>query len=263
MNTQEILTLFDKQQRIEIEYPGMTKEIQPHVVRFLRPPPGMSFVLHTTLDESNADAVIQEQIDYFKQIEHPFDWKVYDYDAPSDLRERMVAHGFEQEDPDAVMVLDLHEAPPILLAPPTIDVRRLSERDQLSDVIQIEAKVWNDNFDWIKKRLGDHMEIPGYLSVFVSYLDGNPGCAGWIYYHPNSQFASLWGGSTVSEFRKQGLYTAVLAARVQESIQRGYRFLVIDASPMSRPIVAKHGFELLTYAHVFKLKEAPRTEKSN
>jgi hypothetical protein len=31
------------------------------------------------------------------------------------------------------------------------------------------------------------------------------------------------------EYRKRGLYTAVLAARVQEAIQRGYRFLTIEA----------------------------------
>ena len=38
----------------------------------------------------------------------------------------------------------------------------------------------------------------------------------------------------------------MLAVRVQEATQRGYRFLMIEASPMSRPIVASHGFQLLT-----------------
>jgi G:T-mismatch repair DNA endonuclease (very short patch repair protein) len=41
----------------------------------------------------------------------------------------------------------------------------------------------------------------------------------------------------------------VLAVRAQEARRRGYRYLTIDASPMSRPIVAKHGFQLLTFAH--------------
>jgi len=57
---------------------------------------------------------------------------------------------------------------------------------------------------------------------------------------------SFGGGSTIPAYRKRGLYTAVLAARVQEAIQRGYRFLTIEAGAMSRPIVAAHGFQLLT-----------------
>ena len=53
------------------------------------------------------------------------------------------------------------------------------------------------------------------------------------------------GGATLEGFRKRGIYTAVLAARAREARERGYRFLTIDASPMSRPIAAKHGFRLL------------------
>ena len=135
-------------------------------------------------------------------------------------------------------------------------MRRITERDQLDDVIRVEEQVWGRNFDWIKTRLGNHLEIPGYLSVYVAYVEGQPACSGWVYYHLNSQFASLWGGSTVPAYRQRGLYTAVLAARVQEAIRRGYRFLAIDASPMSRPIVAKHCFQLLTYAHACEWKGA-------
>lgn len=201
MNTQEILALFDQQQRIEIEYPDMRKEVLPHVIRFVRPAPGMSFILHSRVNESNADAVIQEQIAYFKQRNQPFEWKVYDYDTPPDLKDRLVTHGFEPEDPDAVMVLDVREAPATLLEPLTADVRRITERDHLEDVIQVEEQVWGGNFDWIKTRLGDHLEIPGYLSVYVVSLEGQPACAGWVYYHAHSQFASLWGGSTVPAYR--------------------------------------------------------------
>ncbi len=254
MDIQEILALFDQQQRIDIEYPGMRKEALPQVVRFVRAAPGLSFILYSRLDESNVDAVIQEQIAYFSQMDQPFEWKVYDHDRPPDLKDRLVAYGFEPEDPDAVMVLDLQQAPAALLAPVTADVRPITQRDQLADVIRIEEQVWGRNFDWIKVRLGDHLEIPDYFSVYVAYVEGEPACTGWIYFHAHSQFADLWGGSTVPEYRRQGLYTAVLAARVQEARRRGYRFLTIDASPMSRPIVARHGFQLLTYAHACEWK---------
>jgi hypothetical protein len=251
MNTQEILALFDREQRIEIEYPGMRKDLLPGCIRFVRPAPGMSFILYSWLDETNADAVIQEQIDYFTQIDQPFSWKVYNYDTPPDLKQRLLAHVFQPDDEDMVMVLDLRQVPPVLLEPPAADVRRITHRDQLADVIRVEQQVWGGTFDWITDRLGGHMDIPDYVSVFVAYADGQPACTGWTYFVPQGQFASLWGGSTVAEFRQRGLYSAILAARVQEATQRGYRYLTIDASPMSRPIVAKHGFQLLAYAQDF------------
>lgn len=248
MNNQELLALFDKEQRIEISYPDMRKEVTPHVVRFVRNAPGMSFILYSRLDESNAEEVIKAEVEYIKGLNQPFEWKVYAHDNPPDLAQRLADHGLELDEREAVMILDLAQAPSSLLEPVEADVRLLTGREQLADVIEVETQVWGENFDWITKRLGGHMEIPGYLSVYVAYANGDPACTGWIYFHPNSSFADLWGGSTVPEYRRRGLYTAVLAARVQEAIDRGYRFLTIDTSPMSRPIVASHSFRLLTYA---------------
>lgn len=54
--------------------------------------------------------------------------------------------------------------------------------------------------------------------------------------------------------RRSGCYTAVLAARLQEAIRRGYRFLVVDAVPMSRRILDKHGFRVITYATSYDWK---------
>lgn len=252
MDIDEILALFDREQRIEIEYPDMRKEVlgdPPQIVRFSRPAPGMSFVQYSRLDETNVEAAISEQVAYFSGLGLPFNWKVYAHDTPPDLKERLEQRGFEPDEAEAVMVLDLEESPPALLVPPGPHVQRLTAREQLGDVIRVEAQVWGDNFDWIWDRMGGHLEIPGYLSVYVAYAEGEPACVGWTYFPANSQFASLWGGSTVEAYRGRGLYKAVLAARVQEARARGRRFLVIDTSPMSRPIVAANGFRLLTYAY--------------
>jgi len=255
MDQQDLLALYDAQLRIEIEYPGVRKEAFPQLVRFIKPAPGMNYVSYSRLDKANLDAIIQEQIAYFSTMDQPFSWHVYEHDTPPDLKDRLLAHGFApDDDPDAVMVLEAQEASPALLSPVAIDIRRITQRDQLDDVVQIEAQVWGGDFGWLKQRLGDHLEIPDYLSVYVAYVDGQPACSSWIYFHPHNQFAGLFGGATLPAFRARGLYTAVLAIRVQEARRRGYRFSTTGASPMSRPILARNGFRLLTYAYAYEWK---------
>jgi hypothetical protein len=249
MENKELLRLFDREQRIEIEYPGTRKDVLPGLVRFVRPAPGMNLVLYTQLDEQNVNAAIEEQVAYFSALGHTFEWKAYTHDSPKNLPERLRAHGFEVMGPDAVMILDLNETPETLLGPLPGGIHRLERQEELGEVKTVLSRVWGGNFDWVDQRIGSQMEIPGYLSVYTAAVNGQIGSVGWIFFHPNSQFASLWAGSTLPELRKRGLYTAVLAARVQEARRRGYRYLVIDAGPESKPIVARHGFRVLTEAY--------------
>ena len=253
-----LLALFDQYQRIDITYPDMLREALPHLVRFSRPAPGMSFVLYSRLDETNVETTIQEQIAYFSSRSLPFEWKVYGHDTPASLGKRLAAHGLIPEEPENVMVLEVQEAPATLLEPVQTDVRLLTDRQQLTDVIRVLEGVWGGDFSWVTERLGSHMEVPGHLSVYVAYRQGQPACTGWTYFHANNPFASLWGGSTLEAFRHQGIYTAILAARVQEARRRGVHYLTVDASPMSQPILAQHGFRTLTTAQGFEWKPDPK-----
>ena len=131
----------------------------------------------------------------------------------------------------------------------SIEITRLTQLDQLDDVVRVEEQVLGGDFGWLKRRLSEHLAIPDYLSVYVAYVDGQPACSGWIYFYPHNAFAGLFGGATLPALRKRGLYTAVLAVRVREALQRGYRFVTTGASPMSRPILQQHGFQFLTYAY--------------
>jgi hypothetical protein len=255
MNRQELLALYDQQLRIEIEYPGVRKESFPLLVRFIKPAPGMNFIAYSHLDEANMDTLIEEQIAYFAPMPQPFSWHVYEHDAPPDLKDRLLAHGFApDDDPDAVMVLDLQGVLPALLETSPIEIRRLTQSDQLDDVVRVEEQVLGGDFGWLKQRLSQHLEIPNYVSVYVAYVDGQPACTGWIYFYPHNAFAGLFGGATLPALRKRGLYTAVLAVRVQEALRRRYRFATTGASPMSRPILTHHGFQLLTHAYAHEWK---------
>jgi GNAT superfamily N-acetyltransferase len=247
METEVILALFDEQQRINIEYPGTRKERRPHLIRYVSETGGRHFILYSNLAGADVETVIAEEQAYFGPLGR-VEWKVYAHDQPVDLHERLVAHGFEVEEQEAVMVLELEETArlDVPALPAGVTVRRLESASQLEDVRRIEEAVWGEDFGQLVENLAADLAVPGYLSVYAAHVEGKPACAGWIYFHPNGHFADLWGGATLPEHRRKGLFSAVLAARVREAADRGYRFVTIDAGPMSQPIVARHGFRPLT-----------------
>ncbi len=255
MKTTDILALYDHQQRLGLEIPGADVQRLPHVVRVLRPAPGMNYIAYSRLTAENADAVIAEQVADLKPLGQRFEWKVFAHDAPSDLVTRLAAHGFEPEDWQPLLVLDLENAPAALLEPVTADVRRLTRPEDLEDIIQVETQVWGGDFGWMRSRMGGHLNVPGYLSAYAAYLDEAPVSVGWTYFNPYSQFAGLYGGSTLPAQRGRGLYTALLAVRAQEALRRGLRFMLIEPTDMSRPIVERLGFVELARSNACEWEE--------
>ncbi|HEX2981806.1 MAG TPA: GNAT family N-acetyltransferase [Anaerolineaceae bacterium] len=251
-----LLDVFDREMRIEIDTPDGRKDVSPHLVRVMRKAPRINTICYARLDGMDADEVIRDQVAELSPLDQPFEWDLYDHDRPADLAERLAAQGFAPDpEPGAVMTLDLQHAPAELLAPVRADVRRITRPEELDDVIRIEESVWGGDFSWLRPQLEHSLSIPGYMSLYVAWADGQPACAAWIFYYRGSQFAGLYGGSTRAEFRGRGLYTATVATRAQEALQRGRRYLYINASPMSQPIVARHGFELLTKVSSMKWEQ--------
>lgn len=254
MNKNNLLVRYDKDLRLRISYPEARKEITRDVVRIIRKAPGMNVVAFTFANEVNLHHVIHREVDYFTPMQQPFTWKVYDHDLLPSLKDELVSHGFAvDEDPADVMVLDVRNAPASLSEPGKVDIRRIDTLDGLKDIIYVLDKVWGGHNAWVNDRLGGHLQVPGYLSVYAAYVDDQPASIAWTYF-PRGHFATLFAGSTIEEYRKQGLYTSLLATRIREIRERGYRYAVVEAGAMSRPIVAKHGFQHLTTVYDYEWK---------
>ncbi len=232
----------------------MRREVTPEVVRHVDTSSlGEGIITYSQLSGVDVSNAIREQIDYFEAIVQDFEWKVFDYDRPLDLKRRLEAFGFKVGDAEAIMVLDLEHAPEALWYPVTHDVRRITDDGRLDHVQAIEEQVWDEDFSWIDDHLRclltEHTER---VSVYIAYVNGQPASAAWAFFPEQSRYTSLWGGATIDAFRGQGLYTALLAVRAQEAKARGVRYLTVDASPMSRPILERFGFELLASSHPCK-----------
>ena len=246
MDKAELLEIFTRQQRIEVDYPDIKREEDGSVIRHISLAGEDGFVIYSRLDEESAQAAISAQIARFQSIRQDFEWKVYDYDSPKDLIERLRQRGFEIGDPEALLVLDLTAGPEALDRPVPASVVRITDPGEVDVVVALENTVWetdhHDLGEFLKRNL---QERPEMVSIYISYQGEQPASAAWIFFHAGSSFGSLWGGSTLPEFRNLGHYSLLLAARAQEAHARGFTLLTVDASPMSRPILEKHGFQYL------------------
>ena len=246
VTAQDLLQVFDRDERRSAEFPGLRREELPGLVRHVDLIGHSGMVIYSHLSADSVDATIREQIEYFRSIGQEFEWKVYRHDEPPDLLDRLAAHAFAIDETEAVLVLDLHENLPSLQS--EAPVRRVGSLDELREVASIKERVYGAGADDLLRHLSFEMDqAPDYLSVYVAYIDDVPAATAWIRFPQHSAFASLWGGSTLPEVRNRGLYTSLLAARIEEARQRGYRYVTVDARHMSRPILEKRGFRLLTY----------------
>lgn len=255
MTNAEILALYDEEMR---RYPAPTADIRreefPGIVRYLHNEPArhQGWILYTRLDAATADAAIQAQIADLGRNIGKVEWKTYDHDTPPDLRDRLLVHGFQAEEREALVVLDLEAAPAYLWEPVTVDVRRVYDAQGIDLAMQVGEEIYGESQAWIGDELkGELLSDPQRLSVYLAYVDGELASSAWIRFHPQRRFADLWGGSTRPAFRRRGVYTALVAIRAQEARARGARFLAVDASPMSQPILEKLGFRVLTYTQPF------------
>ena len=249
MDKPDLLALYDRQMRMELRLPDLIYENTGSIIRDYSQDEG-GYIDYAALDQSTADREIDAQVAFFQSLGLPFTWKVFDHDRPADLRQRLQARGFEIDQTDSLMVLDVHNAPEYYWSMDLPDiVTRVTDAAGVEQIVRMEEEVWQAARDGLRKRLLRLLEgSPHQISLFTVPVEGRVVSAAWtVYYHP-TQFASLLGGSTLAAYRNRGYYTALLVTRAREARERGSRFLVVDASTMSAPILEKHGFQRLDFS---------------
>lgn len=248
MNRDEVLAVFDRELRREAapEGSGSVVERAGGVVRMVGPEHGWSGVLWSGLGDGDADAAIAEQVRHFGALGRPFEWKLYAHDRPADLDRRLLAAGFVPEPAETLMVA---EAAGIAGGPEAVPegVRLVPVTGQ--DGVDLLADVHDLAFGAVHEHLRKALPAQlaaGTVIAVVAMAGDTPISAARMDLHPGTAFASLWGGGTVPGWRGKGVYRALVAYRAREAVARGYRYLQVDASDQSRPILERLGFAPLT-----------------
>lgn len=238
-----MLAAYDRQLRRDAtaEPPGRVDR-DGRVVRSIDATGGWEGVIWSGLDAASADGQIARQQAFFAGRGRPFEWKHHDYDQPADLPARLLAAGFVAEEAEELMVAEVAT----LVAPPPADGFRVVEVDDAAGVDLVVA-VHEQVFGVVRPEL--RAELLGQLAgsppggaALAAMAGGRPVSAARVTFAAGTDFASLWGGGTLPQWRGRGIYRALVAARGRLAAERGYRYLTVDALPPSRPILERLGF---------------------
>lgn len=190
------------------------------------------------------DAVIARQRQFFAQRGQRVEWKTYSYDDPSDLRGRLTAAGFEGEEEEALILGELAPlARQDAVLPAGVRLRAIAAED-LPAVAAFHDTVWGPGNAWVtESHFAELAAEPGLMHgcLVERESDGLVLTASWVRITAGTDFCGLWGGSTLEQWRRQGLYRATVAHRARVALDRGSRFVRVDASSKSRPILQRLG----------------------
>ncbi|MFI5826772.1 GNAT family N-acetyltransferase [Streptomyces sp. NPDC051578] len=213
---------------------------------------GWNGVLWSELDEGNADAEIAAQVAHFGRAAEPgqpaeFEWKLYDYDSPADLAERLRAAGFVPEPPETLLVARTADLAGLPLEPPEgITLRVVEDEAGVDLMMEAHALAFGVERPRIREQVLDLLrERPQTIEAVVAMAGATPVSSARMEMLPGCSFAGLWGGGTAPEWRGRGIYRLLIAHRARLAAQRGIPYLQVDASADSRPILERLGFRVL------------------
>ncbi|MFE6780428.1 GNAT family N-acetyltransferase [Streptomyces sp. NPDC057702] len=236
---------FDRQLRegVRPDGPDSTVERVGGVVRHTSTPAGWNGVIWSDLTEATADAAIAEQVRHFGARGVAFEWKLYDYDEPADLGRRLLAAGFTAEPAEALMVAEVARQAAEPRPPEGVSLRPVRDAADVALMAEVHARAFGTDATRLHQRVLEQLEDGSETMHAVLAMAGDePVCAARMEFNPGTDFVGLWGGGTVAAWRGRGIYRALVAHRARLAAEHGYRYLQVDASDDSRPILERLGF---------------------
>lgn len=214
---------------------------------------GWSEISWSDLDASRVDECIETHIRYYQERGQSFVWRVYDYDQPGDLGVRLLAAGFSHAENSAVLVAEsesLVESPPLAEG---VEIVPVTDQSGIEELISTHEAVFGHDHDDLRRSLSARfLRAPRETEMYVAMASGLAISAARVEFLPDREFAALWGGGTLPEWRGRGIYRALVSIRAQSARARGYRYVFVLASDQSQPILDRLGFRSIASVSTYR-----------
>ncbi|SDP35325.1 Acetyltransferase (GNAT) domain-containing protein [Pedococcus dokdonensis] len=249
-----LLRAYDEQLRQEAEVPSAitVDRLGPLVLATYLG--GRGFITYRSLDTEDRPAdeafvrdLVGQALAHYQALPEisTVEWKTRGHDHAPGLHDALVARGFTPDEPESIMVGEASLLAVEVELPDGLSVRRVTDEDEVQAMTAMQGEVFGDSpaqLAAMAEQILHRLRTRDDMEMWVAEDRGRIVSAGRLEPVAGTEFAGIWGGATLPEYRGRGIYRALTSARARSAIEHGKRYINSDSTEFSRPILERSGF---------------------
>jgi GNAT superfamily N-acetyltransferase len=242
-----LLAAYDEQLRTHAETSGALQVARHRELYLVTLAGGRGFITYRALGVGAADEVqrlVSEALAYFRNDPDVtrVEWKTRGHDRVPALHGALLDNGFVPDEPESIMIGEARSLATDVTLPDGVTLRQVTEEADVRAMIAMQCAVFGDDApEAMAEAMLKRLAVDDQLELWVAEADGQIVSAGRLESVPDTDFAGIWGGATLAEWRGRGIYRALTAKRAQSAIAIGKTFINSDSTEYSRPILERSG----------------------
>ena len=248
----DLLAAYDTQLRTEAETPSALRVDRLGPLRLVTFAGGRGFVTYADLGGADAATIrgwVGDALAYYRgqPVITRVEWKTRGHDVAPGLHASLLDNGFVPDEPESVMIGETALLAADLALPEGVRLRRVtSETDVRAMCVMESIAFGDDDVEEMTQALLRRLGLDDGMELWVAEADGQMISAGRLEPVTGTEFAGLWGGATLPQWRRRGIYRALTAARANSALALQKTLLHSDSTEFSRPILERSGLIKVT-----------------
>jgi len=242
-----LLRAYDEQLRTDAETPSAIAVSRLGPLRLVTFAGGRGFITYRDLGGVDAAAIrslVDGAVAHFDarpEIDR-VEWKTRGHDIAPGLHDALIATGFVPDERETIMIGEAAALAVDVPLPVGVTLRRMTAEPDVRALSAMQDAAFGDPVsDDMADALLRRLALDDGMELWAGESGGQIVSAGRLEPVRDSDFAGIWGGATLPEWRGRGIYSALTAARARSAIALGKTLIHSDSTDFSRPILERSG----------------------
>lgn len=243
----DLVAAYDKQLRTDAETPSAVNVARHGPLRLVTFLGGRGFITYQDLGGADADTVrrlVPAALAYYRADPDivRIEWKTRGHDQAPGLHEALRENGFTPDEPESIMIGEARLLAVDIALPEGVTLRTVTDESEVRAMSAMQDEVFGDRVsDKTANALLRRLSLNDGMQLWVAEAAGRIVGAGRLEPVAGTDFAGIWGGATLPQWRGQGIYRAVTAARAHSALAVGKSLINSDSTECSRPMHERSG----------------------